>query len=344
MEKASARLPLAVAFALAAIVLAIVLPSPSGGAAGPWAETPEARARFVTGLEAAPAGGGATDLDLGIEFRLAPGWHVYWRNSGDAGYAPKLDLAATPGIADAELLFPAPHRFDLPGGLVSFGYEGEVVYPVSGTLRREAGGPLAIRGRLDYLVCARECVPYTADLALDLPAEADPSAAPGDDAARLAAWRARLPRAAGAPGAPAVALAFERGHPESTLVVTATGAGFRASSPDLFFDSHELFALGKPAMTLGGDGLTFRVPVHPLDETRPLPGSSDFAWTLTGLDGSDGPFALAGTSAVAIPSPAGPLRRLWPALLIAISILALFAFRFRRSSVRPDDDARAQPA
>jgi DsbC/DsbD-like thiol-disulfide interchange protein len=332
------------ALAAACLAAAAVFPSPSGGATGPWAETPESRVRLLSGLEAAPPAGTETALDLGVEIRLAPHWHAYWRNSGDAGYAPKLDLTATPGASKAELLFPAPLRFDLPGGLVSFGYENEVIYPVAATIRREAGGPLAIRGRLDYLVCATECIPYTADLALDLPAEteADPSAASGDDAARLAAWRKRLPRAAGSPGAPAVALALERGHPESTLVVTASGPGFRASSPDLFFDSHERFALGKPAMTIGGDGLTFRVPVRPLDETKPWPAASDFAWTLTGLEGSDGPFALAGTNAVAIPSPVSSLRRFWFVALLALPLLALLVLRLRRS--RPDDAIRTQPA
>ena len=30
---------------------------------------------------------------IGLRFRLAPGWHTYWQNPGDAGVAPELDLA-----------------------------------------------------------------------------------------------------------------------------------------------------------------------------------------------------------------------------------------------------------
>jgi suppressor for copper-sensitivity B len=301
--------------------------------------------RFVSGLAAAPGPGFDVPLDLGIEFALAPGWHVYWKNSGDAGYAPKLDLAATPEISGATLLFPSPHRFDLPGGLVSFGYENEVIYPVSGSVRT-AGGPLTIRGRLDYLTCAAECVPHTADLELVLPAEAGE---PGDDeAARLALWRSRLPRPAGGAGSPAVALELERDAEGSTLVLTAAGGGFRASAPELFFDSHERFGLGRPALSIGDSGVRFRVPIHPLDETKPWPDSTEFSWTLTGLEGAEGAFAVEGVSRVDIPSPVAPLRRFWwLAPVVALPLLALAFQRSRRARGRStdrSDGARPQPA
>jgi suppressor for copper-sensitivity B len=309
--------------------------------------TPEARVRFVSGHDSAPPAGTEAELDLGIEFLLAPGWHVYWKNSGDAGYAPKLDLSATAAISNARLLFPAPHRFDLPGGLVSFGYEREVIYPVSGTLRPTSDGPIAIRGRLDYLACATECIPLAADLELDLPDSAG-ATGPSDEKARLELWRNRLPRTPGSAGAPVVELALERGHPKSTLVVTASGGDFRASSPDLFFESHDRFALGRPELSIGSGGLTFRVPVHPLDETKPFPESTDFAWTLTGLEGNDGPYALEGVSQVGVPSPVAPLRRFWFVGLLALPLLWLAVHRIRRSRDRSDDPSdrgtRTQPA
>ena len=93
------------------------------------------------------------------------------------------------------------------------------------------------------------------------------------------------------------------------------------------------------------------MPLHPLDETRPLPESTEFAWTLTGLEGADGPFAVEGVSRVAIPTPAAPLRRLWwLAPLVVLSLLGFAFYRSRRGSERPagssssDDGARPQPA
>jgi DsbC/DsbD-like thiol-disulfide interchange protein len=323
---------LAAAGALASLPLAVPLLATTG----PWAETPEARVRLVSGWASAPAVGAESDLDLGVELVLAPGWHVYWKNSGDAGYAPKLDLAATPAIAGAALLFPAPHRFDLPGGLVSFGYENEVIYPVTGRVLRTTPEPFVLRGRLDYLICATECVPYTADLRLDLP---DATAAGGGtdagaDAARLERWRRRLPLAAASSaanqaGAPSVATRIERDKPAfSTLELAVSGGDFRATAPDIFFESHPLLALGKPALSIGESGLTFRVPVRPLDETKPLPPAIDLAWTLTGLEGSAGAYALEGRSKVAYPSAVASNRYFWLAALGLVPI-AWLASRFR---------------
>ena len=67
---------------------------------------------------------------MGLHFTLAPGWHVYWKNSGDAGFPPVVPCSSRAEIlGKPELLWPAPQRFELPGDLVAFGYEDEVVYP-----------------------------------------------------------------------------------------------------------------------------------------------------------------------------------------------------------------------
>ena len=281
-----------------------------------------------------------SDLDLGVEFVLAPGWHVYWKNSGDAGYAPKLDLTATPAISSSALLFPAPHRFELPGDLVSFGYEGEVIYPVTGRLLPPEEGELTIAGQLDYLVCAEECIPYRADLALRLPSHEappqDPAAAEGDRL-RLSHARRTLPLpAASAPGAPRIEAAIERGdYPFSTLVLSATGGTARLAGPDLFFETHREFAVGRPELTIGDGGFRFRVPIRPLDETRPAPAATTFAWTLTGLEGDGGPFAIAGESQVALPAVAPAGRRWWLWSIISLGAAAsLFALLRSRSPIR----------
>ena len=40
-----------------------------------------------------------TPFRVGLHFRLAPGWHTYWRNPGDAGVAPDFALVLPPGGA-----------------------------------------------------------------------------------------------------------------------------------------------------------------------------------------------------------------------------------------------------
>ena len=34
-------------------------------------------------------------VELGLRLRLAPGWHGYWRNPGDAGAPPEIRLLAS---------------------------------------------------------------------------------------------------------------------------------------------------------------------------------------------------------------------------------------------------------
>ena len=55
-----------------------------------------------------------------IEFHLAPQWHIYWDNHGDSGMSTSAD--------DAVLIYPTPQKIPLPGGLLSYGYEGRVVF------------------------------------------------------------------------------------------------------------------------------------------------------------------------------------------------------------------------
>jgi suppressor for copper-sensitivity B len=306
---------------------------PASAATGPWIENPESRVRFVSGWNATPPAGAPVELDLGVEFALSPGWHVYWKNSGDAGFAPKLDLSETPAIQAAEILFPAPRRFELPGGLVSFGYEGAVIYPISGRVEPPPGA-LSIAGQLDYLVCAEECVPYRVALRLDLPARApEGGGVDTGDADRLARARAAVPvPAATVPEAPRIDATIEKGeYPYSTLAVTASGGSLKLASPDLFFESHDDFALGRPEFSLGNDGFRFRVPIRPLDETKPVPAATTFAWTITGLEGPGGPLALAGSSEVPLPT-ASPSRRVWWVVGVGAAISLLLALRSRSSS------------
>src|SRR3954462_12312256 len=110
-----------------------LVPHRAAPTAGAWQSNPQSRVRLITPWKVAPRPSSApsaqnVELRLGLHFALAPGWHVYWKNSGDAGFPPVVVFGKTPGLDKAELLWPAPERFELRGGLVALGYETEVVY------------------------------------------------------------------------------------------------------------------------------------------------------------------------------------------------------------------------
>ncbi len=113
---------------------------------------------------------------FGLLLRLRPTWHTYWRNPGDAGEAPTLAVTLTgaaTGKADA-IDWPAPKR--LPDGpLMSYGYTGDVLLPVSVTpaVGADQGGKpddVAVTAHAEWLVCAAVCVPEEGDFRLTLPA------------------------------------------------------------------------------------------------------------------------------------------------------------------------------
>lgn len=311
-----------------------LLATPVLAAVGPWVANEQARVRLVSPWQVAPPG---EELALGLEFELAAGWHVYWENSGDAGYPPKLDWSATPQLAAGSLRFPAPHRFVLPGGLMSFGYADAVIYPLRVRPLDAALARLDLEARLDYLVCATECIPYTADLAIAQPfGEPAPDA---DSAARLERWERRLPRSlAELANPPRVEARIVPGdYPFSTLELALAGGGLAAAAPDLFFADHPRYALGRPELLASAAGLQFHVPIRPLDETRPAPPTIELAWTITGLEREGAELALAGTTSVALPSTpaARPVSRAALAAIVALAVGIATWLHFRRRLRRP---------
>ncbi len=66
----------------------------------------------------------------GLYFKLEPGWHVYWQNPGDSGEPPEVHWTLPSGLTASSMQFPAPKRLPL-GPLMDFGYENEVLFPLT---------------------------------------------------------------------------------------------------------------------------------------------------------------------------------------------------------------------
>jgi suppressor for copper-sensitivity B len=285
----------------------LLAPSPVRGAASEWAENEQSRVRLITEYATAPRRG---PIRLGLHFTLSPGWHVYWKNSGDAGFPPVVTFASTDGaLRDAELLWPAPHRFDLAGGLVAFGYEKEAVYPIQAKLEvaegaatvqvetsdleaAGAGEAVEITAEVDYLVCEVDCIPYRYILKLTQPVGEEAAADP--EAARLLdAWQARVPKPAGEiPGVRTGALVHASDPAKLELEVRVHGAQAKDGETDLFLETHETFEAGKPQVRVTGEGVIFRVPLRAKEAGKELPVKTPFAWTVTGLSREGEPLSL----------------------------------------------------
>ena len=271
---------------LTAVAACALAPARVFAVTGEWQVNEQSRVRLVTPYAAAPAEG---PIRLGLDFETEPGWHVYWKNSGDAGYPPSVDFAATPEISEAELLWPAPERYELPGDLVAFGYERHVVYPVRARIDAASRREVVLRVDLDYLVCEVDCVPYSYRLTAVQPLAAAGSR-PTPDAAiagAFAAWERRVPlpvgELAGVESRGVVELA-DPGSPVLEVVVEGAPPA-PGARPELFLAASEVFDAGRPELTASGAGgpLRFRVPLAFRERSDVPPRRVELAWTVTGL-------------------------------------------------------------
>ena len=107
--------------------------------------------------------------NVGLYFKLESGWHVYWKNSGDAGEPPRLKWTLPQGITAGPLQFPVPKRLPL-GPLMDFGYEDEVLFPLHLTVAKAAAaGPTVLHAKIDWLVCRGSCIPEKTELEIARP-------------------------------------------------------------------------------------------------------------------------------------------------------------------------------
>lgn len=110
---------------------------------------------------------------LGLQLKHQPGWHTYWKNSGDSGLPTQLEWTLPTGVLAGEIAWPLPKKLPL-GNLINYGYEGTVLLPVPLTLTPDfQAGPLtrqlSVKLRASWLVCRTECIPEEGEFALDIP-------------------------------------------------------------------------------------------------------------------------------------------------------------------------------
>lgn len=112
----------------------------------------------LIGERARPAAIAGQPLTLGVRFALEEHWHVYWQNPGDSGEAPRLQWTLPAGWTAGAVQWPAPTRI-ATGPLINYGYEGDVILPVTLTPPTDAEGPATVALELTWLVCREDCIP-----------------------------------------------------------------------------------------------------------------------------------------------------------------------------------------
>src|SRR3954467_165635 len=126
---------------------------------------PKVHARLVAEDKGVAPGGTVT---VALEEKIAPAWHTYWKNPGDAGAPTEIEWTLPPGWKVGPIQWPRPKRLPV-GPLMDYGYEGTPWLLASLTAPADAGpGPVAIRAHASWLVCQQICIPEDATLSLNL--------------------------------------------------------------------------------------------------------------------------------------------------------------------------------
>ena len=93
---------------LAACAIAMLLGAPAHAAdASPWVEDSYSGLRLIAGANPS----GAESLRAGIEIKMQPAWHTYWRYPGDSGVPPRFSFSGSDNVAAVKVFYPAPQAF-----------------------------------------------------------------------------------------------------------------------------------------------------------------------------------------------------------------------------------------
>jgi thiol:disulfide interchange protein DsbD len=127
----------------------------------------------------------------GVDLKMEPGWHTYWKNPGAAGMATQIKWQLPPGVTAGEIQWPLPKKLP-PTEVTTYGYDDEVMLIVPLTLASNLpAGPTDVKANVSWLECKEVCIPENQDVGatFDVVGETKNSA----DAAAIQLWQKKVP-------------------------------------------------------------------------------------------------------------------------------------------------------
>jgi thiol:disulfide interchange protein DsbD len=268
-------------------------------------DQPRVHARLVAEDSAVAPGGTIT---VALEEKIAPGWHTYWKNPGDAGAPTEIDWTLPAGWKAGPIQWPRPKRLPV-GPLMDYGYEGTPWLLTTLTAPADTKGPVTIKAHASWLVCQQICVPEDTTLTLNLPVgqpAPDPAAAKD-----FAAARALLPVAS------PWKLTYSLGNTLDIYVAAPALAATHPKSADFFPAGSGIIKSAAPQLVgYAKDGLVLR-----LTPGNAVKGPLTGLLVLTSSDGSTQALEVSAPKGVVPPaefsaSDSGDLS-VWLAMLFA---------------------------
>jgi thiol:disulfide interchange protein/DsbC/DsbD-like thiol-disulfide interchange protein len=198
----------------------------------------------------------------GLLLRMAPGWHTYWKFSGDAGLPTEIKWKLPPGWKAGEILWPIPLKTNDPGDIQTYGYQDEVLLMQEITPASVIDDSVVkLAAEAKWLVCEKICIPGSANLQLELPKSTTSVAANTEMFAR---YRPLLPQ--DWPASNVVKANWSRVGSDLRLVVTSAAVA-NYPSADFYPLPPENTIVGHPNIqSRNPSEIVFRIPIESADK------------------------------------------------------------------------------
>ena len=225
---------------------------------------------------------------VGLLLRMAPGWHTYWKFSGDAGLPTELKWKLPAGWKIGEIQWPIPLKTIDPGDIETYGYTNEVLLMQEITPPPKLDDSSAkLSTEANWLVCEKICIPGGATLQLDLPVASTNQPAKTDVFTR---YRRLLPQ--NLPGRNVARADWSRVGSDLRLKITSESLA-KYPALDFFPLPEQETIVGHPAVeSRNNNEIIFRVPLESAPKnlsslaglvvfSQQLNGDNREAWQMT---------------------------------------------------------------
>ncbi len=249
---------------------------------------------------------------IGFYFEVDPGWHVYWRNAGDSGAAPRFDFMGASGDV-GEIQWPFPQRLPIEH-LTNLGYEGNVAYLFTVTPNAPR---MELVVSLEWLVCKVDCIPGYGNMTLSRPVSTSANWLSQDLELRdQFAARVPQPGTASTPLWSVTSVSAPEREESLQLVLAAESTGKDPAAPEVFPLDGALLTAAAPRVEKNAREIRYTFERVPGAAVPPATGfvisDGRRAWQLDDL-----PVEV--SAGAGVPTPVDTGQPLWLLLLAAVA-------------------------
>ncbi len=107
---------------------------------------------------------------LGVLFQVDPGWHIYYKDAGEAGMPTRVEWKLPSGFTAGPLLWEKPHKF-IDSEITTYGYADKTIIAakIKPPANLATGKPIKIEADLKWLTCKEICLPGQDSVSLEIP-------------------------------------------------------------------------------------------------------------------------------------------------------------------------------